>query len=350
MNIDGRGSTRLAHARFRTGAMALALGTSAALIAASAASAATPPNTAWRFAYKKNAGSLSSIVATGARHAWAVGQGAATGPDTSASIVLQWNGRSWRAMRSFPHGYLPTSVAATGPGNVWVFAEALHASPGQYDALRWNGHGWRAITMPSTAAGTGTAAVASATDVWYSNGLYLAHWDGTSWAASRTAVPVSLAATPGGSIWRVQSGRVGGLASRLIAQRWDGRDWRWVSLPHPAVIDNPGLRISIESGSNIVIETRTPVYPRRGGPAVPGKVLQWNGHRWKTITVPAWALWRDCLAATGADWLWAGPNALWDGRAWVQGSQVSGGLGMAGIPGTGATWYLSGSIMLNGRI
>ncbi len=338
----------MAHARLRAGTIGLVLGTSVALIAAGGASAGTAPNTAWRFVYK-NAGSLDSIAVAGARPAWTVGQGPAASANISASTVLQWNGRSWRAMRSFPGGYLPTSVAATGPGNVWVLAEALHASPGQNDALRWNGHAWRAITMPSTAAGTGTAAVASATDVWYSSGLYLAHWNGIAWASSRTAVPVTLAATPGGSIWRVQSGRVDGRASRLIAQRWNGRDWHWVSLPHPVVMDNPGLRISIQSGRNIVIETSTPVYRRRG-PVVPGHMLQWNGRRWKRITVPGWALWGDGLAATGSDWLWVGPNALWDGRTWVQGNQVRGGLVMAGIPGTSATWYMSGSIMLNGRV
>jgi hypothetical protein len=332
------------HARLRAAGLALALGTSAALIAATGALAATSPSTAWRIVYRSSAKGtqiLSSVAATGPRHAWAVGQ------SRTGSIVLQWNGRSWRSMRSFPQGYLPTSVAATGPGNVWVFADALHGSPGQYDALRWNGHAWRAIQLPAAAAGVGTAAVASATDVWYSNGQYLAHWNGSAWTCGRTATWVTLAATAGGSVWRVEAGRVDGSSSRLVAQRWNGQDWQWVHLPHPAVADQSGIAVSIESDRNIVIQSKRPT--PLGNRTEPGQVLQWNGRRWRTITEPSWATeWG--LAATGSDSLWAGPNALWTGRSWIEGHQDGGDYELAGIPGTSATWLISGWIMLNGRI
>ena len=84
--------------------------------------------------------SLTSVAATSASDAWAVGF-YYTG--TAASMIVHWDGASWTQVTSPSSGSLSTilsGVRATSPGDAWaVAAHQRHAGQDPDPALEWLG-------------------------------------------------------------------------------------------------------------------------------------------------------------------------------------------------------------------
>jgi hypothetical protein len=302
-----------------------------------AAGATTVLSTTWRAVYHTHFATntlLEGVAALGPKHAWAVGS------DYPRGFVLSWNGKTWRPMKALPHGYYPDAVAASSPENVWVFSEALSGAA----ASRWNGRRWLQFPMPHEEIGAGVAAVSSASDVWYSTGQILLHWNGDGWSTQITPTPVGLANGPGGQVWEALAVRLSDHRFRLVARRWNGRRWISVPVPHIPVIANVRDVLSIASSRHISILVEAP----RGSSGRPVRrgVFRVDG-RWKVVGIPDLGL-PGGLAATGRRLTWFGPDALFNGRKWLTGSAILSVIDMAGVPGTSATWAV-GAPVTNGK-
>jgi hypothetical protein len=135
-------------------------------------------------------GALNGVTAVPG-HAWAVGcTGYCFGPNaTTSTMILAWNGTSWsQAPSPSPAGNsVLTSVAATSAGNAW--AVGYTRDSGDTLIARWNGTSWRRVPSPTPRPVTfllGVAA-ASASNAWAvgydanASPVILLHWNGTTW-------------------------------------------------------------------------------------------------------------------------------------------------------------------------
>jgi hypothetical protein len=142
---------------------------------------------------------LTGVTATSAKNAWAVGF-YVDGDTFAQTLILHWNGSTWRRMRS-PDVGGPTSansfsaVAAASGSAAWaVGGSATKGHPGQVLIARWNGRKWRRLDVasldrPSIDGSLTGVTVLSAKDAWAvgSYGTFVehtlaAHWNGTRWA------------------------------------------------------------------------------------------------------------------------------------------------------------------------
>jgi len=215
--------------------------------------------TAWTQAKTPNPGTgdnvLSSVAATSAGNAWAVGS-YDTGPGTEPRALAEhWNGTAWTRVPT-PNpgigGYLIT-VAATSASNAWAVG-SYSASAGSSLTLidHWNGTAWAQVPSPSPGITNYLAGVAalSATDAWavgsYSTGgddqhTLLEHWDGTAWtqmpiaSPNRSAALSGIAATSATNIWTTGNyiQNVRPFARLTLIYHWDGTAWHRVASPNP---------------------------------------------------------------------------------------------------------------------
>jgi hypothetical protein len=284
------------------------LAASAALMTAAASAwAVSSPDTSWHVVYRSYAKArpvFLGVTATGPRHAWVLAQ---TG---STYFVLQRNGRAWAGMSPVPGHLVLGQIAASSATDVWLFG-APAGSPGSV-AVHWNGASWTTMSLPNVP--TSYVVAASPSDVWVASDAHsLLHWDGASWQQSGYEFPGwQPLATAGGRIWRVDSGRIGGHAHRLIVRRWNGVRWQLVGSPHPDVGLRTSVAISAASPDNIWIEV--PVSGGHGRPFL----LHWDGAGWKRIAEPAVVLPYGSIAAVGRAGVWVrGGQARWTGRRWI---------------------------------
>jgi len=199
---------------------------------------------------------LNGVAAISADDAWAVGDYGTRQPGTSLyplrPLVEHWDGNRWSIVR-VPDAYpleTMTSVAATGPDDVWAVGVG---QPGQGDfvaiAEHWDGNAWSVADTPSLHdAGGGSALHAvtalSPADAWAVGGsgrtALAEHWDGSHW--TRVDLPgqdMTLAAVDASSpdnVWAVGWGTntSPGHLPPPVVERFDGTAWRMVDLTAPA--------------------------------------------------------------------------------------------------------------------
>jgi uncharacterized membrane protein len=188
--------------------------------------------------------SLSSVAATSAGNAWAVGCTADCfiSSATPQTVILHWNGQAWKQVASPAGGTTGalTGVAATSAGRAWVVGCTGHcfgpdASPGTLIA-RWNGSTWQKVTAPSPAGGSVLAAVtaragAGAWAVGYtrsSGKTLILRWTGTSWSRVASPTPahggelLGTAIGSPGNAWAVGASDFG----NLLLEHWNGSVWK----------------------------------------------------------------------------------------------------------------------------
>jgi hypothetical protein len=233
---------------------------------------------------------LADVIAVGSRDAWAVGYTErVTGSDprdphvTSKTLIERWNGRRWKLVPSpSPAGSHEgdtsglTGIAA-GPAGVW--AVGSYRRPGTYPktlVLRWNGKAWKQVRSASPGCGGALAAVATAgsSGAWavgnYCTGPVpeplIERWNGRAWkqlasprAPGSQGELEGVSATGPSNAWAV--GQYAGKSREdpaigTLIERWNGRAWRHVSSPNPGGSvcchgeQNSLSAISAASGSN----------------------------------------------------------------------------------------------------
>jgi len=122
---------------------------------------------------------LAAVAIVPGGGAWAVGQQSAGG--TSQILILRWTGLRWLPMPSpeaGPAGPASASellsVTATSPFSAWAVGDGMrHTASGAKDStviLRWDGRSWKPVSSPQPGDGhdrvLAAVAAASAGDVW----------------------------------------------------------------------------------------------------------------------------------------------------------------------------------------
>jgi hypothetical protein len=148
---------------------------------------------------------LRSVVAVSPHNVWAVGDyfRSRHGHHAYQSLILHWNGASWKQVASpNPGGWHATKlfgVTAVGPRNVWAVGEYHNGHGADLPlVLHWSGSSWKVVPAPvgdpySSDEALHAVAPSGGTDIWAA-GYYetdacndivvlplLEHWDGTSW-------------------------------------------------------------------------------------------------------------------------------------------------------------------------
>ncbi len=183
---------------------------------------------------------LTSIAVVSATKAWAVGyyQTPKTGRQT---LIAAWNGKAWQRMPSSnpgpSHQAQLSSVTATTASNAWAVGFTDENGGSLSVMLHWDGHSWTQVPTPDlTPFGFNDffgVAATSTSNVWVvgaaevpqqqqSSSLML-HWNGETWVQYQ--VPgfdlTGVATSPQGNAWAV-----GAADEHGLTLHWDGHSWQ----------------------------------------------------------------------------------------------------------------------------
>ena len=121
------------------------------LLLAGVAAAVSPPATAARTGSPGPAasftvrGAVGGVAAVSARDAWAVGF--AGNPHSHKTLIGRWNGKTWKRVPSPSPGAEAglNGVAATSASSAWAVGctNCLTNASGKTLILRWNGKTWK---------------------------------------------------------------------------------------------------------------------------------------------------------------------------------------------------------------
>jgi len=188
------------------------------------------------------------VAATSASNAWALG-----GTEGGQTLILHWNGTSWKQVPSAGAVGSLTGVGASSATNAWAVGSVLGSGPGSATALilHWNGTSWQRVPGPRLSGKVylGTVAVTSGRDAWAVGGVYtgtlatglILHWDGTSWQQVPSASPSDgrfgyypsptwppPSATNAWAVGCTDGCPSGGTP---LIERWNGTSWKQVAAP-----------------------------------------------------------------------------------------------------------------------
>jgi hypothetical protein len=260
---------------------------------------------------------LSAVAVLSARNAWAVGSAAGRGGLIRLPVALHWNGRVWKRVRlpKLPtnfEGHL-NAVSASSPRNIWAVGSMTNCGcgPGESLLMHWNGRSWKRQTPPAGACCfslTGVAAISSrrAFAVGGFGGgdsttrAQAARFNGRRWRRQHTPSPGfhhvgrfggdfldGVAATSSGNAWAVGSSTAGGVAvgaARVLVERWNGRAWR--QAPVTVTVAGAGAHTDGLSGVAATAArnawavgavTQTPAFTSSA------LILHWNGATWSAV-------------------------------------------------------------------
>jgi hypothetical protein len=243
----------------------------------------------------KGGGALFGVAATSPGIAWAVG-----GSDNAPyrTEILHWNGRTWGRMATPAVAGALFAVAASSARNAWAVGCAGDCYQGfgtiKTLILHWNGKSWKRVPSPSPGLGSSLAgvsvpsgsaawAVGCTADCFISSAkpqTLILHWDGSKWTQA-PAVGVG-ALTAANLTWAVGcTGHCFGPGANpgtLIAS-WNGT-FRRVPSPSPA----GGSVLAGVSAVNFEARNAWAVgYTRASGKTL---IVHWNGSSWAKVASP----------------------------------------------------------------
>jgi len=241
--------------------------------------------------------SLSGVAVLSPCSAWAVGGWAIV--STDQSLIVHWNGTTWRQVDSpNPSGNDHFSaVSGTSARNIWAVGQYTDNTGTQTLIAHWGGTRWRQVPSPNPAGPAGFnvlygVAALSASNAWavgyYLNGTanqtLIVHWNGTRWRQVPSPDPsgpandnflVGVAALSPGNVWAVGEYSAGTADHSLIVH-WNGTRWRPVPSPGSGLDGVAGA-----SARNIWA-----VGESINGLASHTLIVHWNGTRWRRVPSP----------------------------------------------------------------
>jgi hypothetical protein len=271
-----------------------------------------------------NAG-LSSVSASSASDAWAVGKLTGSGYSAGLQLAVHWNGSAWSVAANaagVTSGVL-NGVATLSPTNAWAVGTI-----GKYTQLvqHWDGTAWSVVTVPNptpadpaTVTKLGAISARGANDIWalgtFINGsgqaLYALHFDGTAWTSSvlqtpsysAALLPTAITAVGPNDVWAVGNVSVAGFTPAIF--HYNGTAWSQSTLP--SLGDYASLVGLAARGSNDVwavggklIDVTTSTPHRRT------QSLHWNGTAWTVVpTVDTETDLYGSTAVPGSTRIWA---------------------------------------------
>jgi hypothetical protein len=271
---------------------------------------------------------LEAVTAISPGSVWAVGWSQPAGSDQTLTLILHWNGRTWKKVPSpSPGGQASLyGVAATSARSAWAVGENDSGPVCDPLILRWNGRAWKQSPVPHLPDGGSVSKVAavSATRAWAvgytptgNDDPLILTWNGRAWHQTPTPRPAAgsildgVAALSASSAWAV--GSTNTLSPEDLILRWNGTTWKRV--PGPAEDSfNAVAVVSARAAWAVGItgtRTFTPV------------IARWNGVTWKSVPGPAKGVLIGVAARSPRD-------------AWAVG--VNGSGGSLAIHWNGARW------------
>lgn len=291
---------------------------------------------------------LTAIAAVSSRDVWAVGS-AGIG-STERPLAIHWDGARWHALSgpALPEtqaapfnpdaiGTTLTGVAAPSAGAVWVVGTRATAGGTRPLVARWANETrtWRLMTGLSAGRDGALHAIAAASpdDIWAVGNVagtrtLAEHWDGRHWRAV-SMPPVSghdvnlsgVVALSKTDVWAVGSrGSLSDGSRRALIEHWNGTRWRVVASPQPGAVDDALTGISAGSPSNIWAVGTTE------GNDYENVLLveRWDGKEWRVVPRPTLSSGQSGLSAiavlpSAEVWVAAGPVlARWTGARWQE--------------------------------
>jgi len=220
--------------------------------------------------------SLVAVRGTSAANVWAVGH-YNNSNNVSQTLTVHWYGSAWKLVPS-PDPSGPaldqelTGVAGSSAQDAWAVGFYYNGSFDKSMILHWNGTSWKQVTSPSPGSqGTFLEGVrtTSASNAWAVGSSYngtadktvIVHWDGSAWKQVRSPNPggttqnsdlMSVAATTATDAWAVGSYGTG-TGMRTLALHWDGSAWQQTTTPNlgGATIDDALLAVGASTASNV---------------------------------------------------------------------------------------------------
>jgi hypothetical protein len=274
----------------------------------------------------RHASEFTGVAATGPGNAWIVGD------DNRSGVIDHWNGarwsRSYTLRGSGDDGATMSSVVATSPRDAWAVGTLPHSTVQRSGIavtitldgattvlLHWDGTRWsRTVAGELTNDPHLALASLAATgprDVWAAGLRYrhnvndgndvtplLAHWDGATWSIAPTpAAPDASAqfravtAITSTDAWAVGNSTVtDGVSQHPLAEHWNGRSWSIetpTTQPHnPTSFTTP---TPPSQGSFIAAagDGQGGVYTVLGGftGGTNGGLVHWTGQTWTPVTI-----------------------------------------------------------------
>ncbi len=264
---------------------------------------------AWKHVPSPNPGIgsnyLSSITAVSASNIWAAGEYSdqSGGIAADKTLILHWNGRSWKKVSSPSFGNFDglNTIRAVSATNIW--AVGLDGNLGSADRsliLHWNGHAWRTVPSPNPGKASDSLAglaIVSARSIW-TNELFttksgtpstsnILHWNGQAWrkaAAGPAGSDLSdLSASSASNVWDVGDDAHG----HSLALHWNGHSWTRASTPNidPRSLINVLDSVTVVSPANAwAVGVAQNVFSTFEGTAIE---MHWNGRKWSMMHSPA---------------------------------------------------------------
>ncbi|MCP3797812.1 hypothetical protein NLX83_00925 [Allokutzneria sp. A3M-2-11 16] len=169
-------------------------------------------------------GTLTSIAALAPDNVWAAGY--TTAGATQATLVVHWDGRTWRKIDSpsvaGSHTWV-SGLTANNANEVWAVGGSVKGTAERPFAMRWDGRGWTITPTPDVADGRLRGAARVGADLWAVGGKGTAtvalRWN----AAARSWTPApapdisvrGLAAAGNGGLWAVGLAKQGDLTPAI---------------------------------------------------------------------------------------------------------------------------------------
>ena len=241
-------------------------------------------------------GALSSVSASSATDAWAVGF-AIPARREHGTLIEHWNGSTWSvnsldAITGYSAGL--NGVVDLSPTNAWAVGES--GSGGLLE--HWNGAAWSTVTLPDpafTPASGNSISADSASDIWVVGSTINAaettapealHYNGTTWTVVAMPEPSqssgtlsAVTAISPGNAWAVGEATGAGSApgGSTLTEHWNGSVWSVVASPTPGAY--PSLSGVAGRSASDVYAVGTNL-PSINGGLEQGFILRWNGSAW----------------------------------------------------------------------
>jgi hypothetical protein len=288
----------------------------------------------------KGASVFTGVAATSSRDVWIAGD------DDRVGVLDHWDGSHWARSYTLQggadDGATLSSVVATSPKDAWAVGTLPHSTVQRSGIavtitlagattvlLHWDGTRWSrtvagALTSDPHLAISALAAVGPH-DIWAAGLRYrhdvndgndvtplLAHWDGATWSIVATpAAPDgsaefrSVTAVATNNVWAVGNSAVGnGVTQHPLAEHWNGNAW--------SIVPDPGAQGSFVSAAG---DGQGGVYTVLGGfsGSSTSSLVHWNGLGWGPVALSTPALTdaelTDVSAVPGGTGLWAAGSA-----------------------------------------
>jgi hypothetical protein len=234
---------------------------------------------------------LNSLAGTSGSDLWVT--------ETDGTLE-HWNGAAWTLT---PTGGAITHVSAIADGDA-IAIGSIDGSNGTADsAARWDGQIWHDIAVPFEVNEEYVAVVATADDdVWVAKSdASVAHFDGTSWAATVSGVTASA----------VGFAQMRALGAERIAVGFDGALYRYTG----QIYGRSQLSNSLPGAQTLWVDRADDAFVIDAA----GHIFHFDGETWTVQTSPS-QVGGGAIFGTGSDDVWASTaTALehYDGSAWT---------------------------------